>query len=88
MYGVQNNLISYHLAVFQFGMCCSLQLMAPHHPHSLGSITLYFQNLWLLANSAKEKTMKNSKKGEYAKYSLAVKNELAKCAAQHIIMAT
>ena len=26
MYGAQNNLISYHLAVFQFGMCCSLQL--------------------------------------------------------------
>ena len=35
-----------------------------------------------------EKTTKNCKRGEYAKYSPAVKIELAKYAAQHGIMAT
>ena len=81
---------SFHTILLCFNLACvvACNLKAPHHPHSLGSITLYFQNLWLLAHSAKEKTMKNSKKGEYAKYSSAVKIELAKCAAQHIIMAT
>ena len=38
--------------------------------------------------NTEEKTMKNCKRGEYAKYSLAVKIELAKYAAQHGIMAT
>ena len=38
--------------------------------------------------SEKEKTMNNCKRGEYTKYSPAVKNELVKCAALHGIIAT
>ena len=39
-------------------------------------------------DSEEEKTMKNCKRGEYAKYSPAVKIELAKYATEHGIMAT
>ena len=88
MYGAQNNLISYHFAVFQFGICCSLQIEGSPSPPLSRQYYSVFSKLWLLAHSEKEKIMKNSKKGEYAKYSSAVKIELAKCAAQHIIMAT